>query len=169
MRRNHNKYAVFKVTYYASEYILNKYGPGHKQHWERAKHHNEFFHKLFEYITKKKFDDFIQEYMFLHQECMLEELEQDYGVIRETHEGSYYYLIPIENTTLINWINNNVAPSPCTRLIKPRLGYDRTVNNKRFERDKAKKHTEEFLHKQFIAENTRNVIIEKYKRGNSRK
>lgn len=167
----HNKdYVVFKVRYYASEYILNKHGPSHKQHWDRARFGVEFFWKLYEFVTKKSSSTFMTEHMLYAQESACEELEYDYGgIMRHSREGDYYYLIPINNTALIEWMHDNIFPLPYKILRKAKLGYHSTQDDTMYWRNTARKFTEEQKQKQFERENTRNVLIEKHKNGNSGK
>lgn len=161
-------YVVFKIRYYASEYILNKYGPSHRQHWERAKLSNEFFWKLFEFVTKKSSSHFMVEHMCFTQESACEELEYEHDIIRSTNEGIYYYLIPVNNKNLITWVQKNTFPLPTTIVKKARLGYKTEQNDKMYWRNQSKKFTEEQRHKEFIRNNTRKVLFEK-KNENSRK
>lgn len=154
-------YIVFKVRCYASEYMLNKYGPSCSQHQHRAKQNGEFFWKFFEFTTKKNSQTFIKDHMCFTSESAIEELEYDHNILRQDREGSKIYFIPVEKTEIIAWVKNNLNSLPFKILKKTFIGFHYKVDDKLYWRKQGLQFSKEWEEKIVLIENTRKVLIEK--------
>jgi len=154
-------YFIFKLRYYADRSVLDRFGPSHPQHSERARLSSDFFWAFTEKVTGKKQDVWYAEYMFGTRECATEELAADFGIfIFLLSEGCYTYFIPLNHKEIINWIIPNIH-SPYKILKKTSVGFVNTDKNQRWKRDRGKKFTDDWKQKIFIQENTRKILVEK--------
>lgn len=154
-------YFIFKLRYCADRRILDRFGPSHPQHWERAELSIEFFWNFVERVTGKKQSYWYDEYMTFTQECATEELATDYGIFRFLlSAGCYTYFIPLKYKEIIDWVVPNIR-SPYKIIKKASVGFVNTDKNCRWYRDNGKKFTEDWKQKMFIRENTRNILLEK--------
>lgn len=158
---NCSDYFIFKLRYYADKRILDRFGPSHTQHYERAKLSHEFLWALVEKVTNKKEEYWHQEYIFNSVECALEEIAETHGIHRWVFRDAYYtYFIPKEHIEIIEWIKLNIK-SPYKILKKSSSGYVAEAKDLQYHRNASKIHTEEFKHKIFVSENTRKILTEK--------
>lgn len=108
MKQRSSQYFIIKLRYYASPHYLKLWHEknsaiGLKKHHEAAVTHNDFFWKFVERVTGKTHRDFVIEYGMFASECATEELEADHKLVLLKGEGWFNYLIPKENTELIDW------------------------------------------------------------------
>ena len=153
-------YFIFKLRYYADKRVLDRFGPSHPQHWERAKLSNEFFWDFFEKVSGKNMRDYHREYMLDTVKCAKEELEETHGIYRFQLSDAYYtYLIPKIYPEIFEWVLLNIK-SPHKILQRASVGFvNKQTSN--YERTQSKKFTEKFKHDMFVRENTRKILFEK--------
>jgi len=125
MRNKTSNYYIIKLRYYASEYHLKKWhddncSKSHMVHVNACKKHNDFFWSFFEKVTGIPRREFQTKYAS-STECAIEELEADHGLVIQTNEGWYTYLIPKKNTELIQWFNDNKGDIPSKVMKKIRI------------------------------------------------
>lgn len=154
-------YFIFKFRYYADKKILDKYGPSHKQHWERGEQSDIFFWTFFEKATNITEDVFREKFMFRTLECGYEELKETCGIyIFTICEGYYTYAVPWRHTELINWIKLKLT-EPHQIVTRAHFGYVNIKATSSYQRNKSSERTDEFKKARFIEESTRRILIEK--------
>lgn len=123
-------YFIIKVRFYASRYYLKKFynneSIGRQKHWEAAKNHTEFFWNFIEKVTGTLSDKYYEKYMFNAKECVIEELNETYGIIIVEGEGYYKYFIPKNdsNLELVEWVKKNIK-NPY-KVLKKTYTFDKT-------------------------------------------
>lgn len=154
-------YFIFKFRYYANKRILDRHGPSHKQHWERAEQSHRFFWIFFEKATKVTEDLFREKFVFGSEECALEELIEKCGIYRfNIGEGFQTYVVPWKHIELINWLKSTLK-KPHRIVTRASFGYVNVKAASTYQREKSLEMTKDFKHKCFIAESTRKILIEK--------
>lgn len=151
-------YFIIKVKCYADRRILDQFGLSHPQHWERAQLSLDFFWALVEKVTGENQNYFFEKYMFNTMDCAKEEIQDTHNILQYDIESHYLYFIPKEHKKIIDWIIENIK-SPHKILKKTHTGY--RIQDTDYRRKESLLQTEKFKDKIFIAENTRNVLIEK--------
>jgi hypothetical protein len=142
MRRPTNKdYFIIKLRTYASPYYLKLWHEknsviGLKKHHEAAAKHQDFFERLYEYITKSKYNDLFFEYGLSLGDCAREIIDSDYGIILNRGEAWQTYVIPKEKTELISWFMDNIGDIPYKILKRSRIILDFHKPNSTFWRDR---------------------------------
>lgn len=123
---------VIKLRKYASPYYLNLWHKknsriGHLKHIEAADKYHKFFVKLYEHVTKTKYDDLFFEYGLSMGDCAREILHSDYQILQ--FEGGAYttYAFDKDNTELISFFMDNITEIPYKILKRSRywMWYDK--------------------------------------------
>ena len=68
--------------------------------------------KLYEYITKSRYDDLFDEYGLAMSDCAREIIESDYGIILSRGEAWQTYIIPKDKKEIISWFMDNIGDIP---------------------------------------------------------
>ena len=152
---NCKDYFIIKLRNYADASLLkkwekerdvNEFAPLPKQHYERARLHNEFFWKFIERITGKTDNEWFSKYMFEPSECAQEEVHETHDIMISKGEGWITYLIPIKYPELIEWVKANVNV-PSKTLKKFNLGFWRYRNISKSQREQSIAFTSNFKEK----------------------
>lgn len=107
-------YAIFRVNYYADR---DKSGVINitdtkvlRQHHERVKTFHDFCWKLIEKLTGKPMSFWIYEFaMHETRSCALEYIWEHHGIMTaDQTDGIMLFMVPKEQTELIEWIKSNV-------------------------------------------------------------
>jgi hypothetical protein len=157
-------YRIFRIRYYADRKILDRFGPSHPQHWERAREFNKFIWQFIEHVTGKNHSYHLHIYMIETQECVFEDLIESHGILTIQIGGEFEILIPLKNPELIKWMEDNTTLPLRTmkRTSTFYLGHIlSTAHKNTHNRERSMEFTAARLQEWFIAENTRNVLIEK--------
>lgn len=162
-------YHILKVRYYADKKLLDAWhdgAPVPRQHRQRAEFHWKFFWGLVEKVTAKKQDFWYDTYLFFTVECAEEELGEDYGIFCfNVSDGHKTYYIPKKYTEIIKWTNDNVN-LPFKILKRANISFHNLNDITHHFRNESIKINEEFKHKIFVKENTRNIFLEKTEKKN---
>lgn len=123
---------VIKLRKYASPYYLKLWHEknnhiGHLKHIEAGKRHFEFFIKLYEHVTKTKYDDLFFEYAFSMADCAKEILESDYQILQFEGEAYTTYVFDKDNSELISFFMDNITEIPYKIMKRSRywMWYDK--------------------------------------------
>lgn len=146
-------YIIIKVRYYADNKLLNKHHklqkqqnkslPLPEQHHQRSKLYNEFFWKFIEKLTNKNMKQWHNKYMLETRECLHDEIEENFGIITSKEEGRDTFLIPKNNSEIINWFKENIT-IPYKEVRKINLGYIGFERNIKYRREDSIKYTKDF-------------------------
>lgn len=121
-------YFIIKIVNYADKKVLDKWhddgGPTPKQHMIRAQMDYDLFSDFTQFVTGRTLDEWRPTYHYDTMNCVSEEIYEHYGIIIQDNEGYRTFLIPIANTTCINWIKSNVK-APFKIVQKIMLGASR--------------------------------------------
>jgi len=168
---NSKDYCIFKIRYYASDYLLKKWREGAaqpKQHYYRAEQLTKFKWELIKKITGRTHNYYWKLYMVETTECVFDELVEFHNVLTLDNEKYFLLLIPVKKKKLIEWVKENVK-LPYIILNKTRsyFYFERLKHNvsNNGRRERAKQFSEKRLLKWFKEDNTRKLLIEKHHNG----
>jgi hypothetical protein len=144
-----DNYHIFKIRYFASDYLLKKWhngGKQPKQHWERAKQITEFKWKFVEKVTGISQTEWLYNYQSHTIECAMDYVMENNDIHVLLNNSKFIYiLIPKEDEELYQWMVNTIE-NPYELIRRMQFDYFSDMDIK-WRREWSKKLTEELYEK----------------------